>query len=214
MIISTIGSCRVAGPMTKLQAQRNFVLDNRLLYGFTHNTKKPSRPSAICARRDHAAGKRLGVHFQRTPRESNPAHAHPADARHVVEIPVRPRCWSWTASTCSWCASRSAELCPELPKIFFDHTPRATAWAKRAALREAPSFAHVPEHVQHALTHGHARRTPRRSWTTSSPSSNCWAAPSCWSPTATRSTPKASPSPTAPRWSRPSNWPRAPSASR
>lgn len=40
MIISTIGSCRVAGPVTKLQAQRSFVLDNRLLYGFTHNTKE------------------------------------------------------------------------------------------------------------------------------------------------------------------------------
>ncbi|ASC67620.1 capsular biosynthesis protein [Achromobacter denitrificans] len=153
MIISTIGSCRVAGPMTKLQAQRNFVLDNRLLYGFTHNTKETIQ--AIRYMRGEITLPESAWAFisSEPPRESNPAHAHPADARHVVEI-SSTKVLELDGKYLQLVRFKEAlNFCPELLKIFFDHATRDGLAKRAAALREAPSFAHVPEHVQHALTH-------------------------------------------------------------
>ncbi|MGY6269122.1 capsular biosynthesis protein [Achromobacter denitrificans] len=153
MIISTIGSCRVAGPMTKLQAQRNFVLDNRLLYGFTHNTKETIQ--AIRYMRGEIPIPESVWPFisSETPRESNPANALPADARHVVEI-SSTKVLELDGKYLQLVRFKEAlNFCPELLKIFFDHASHEALAKRRAALQEAPSFAHVPEHVQHALTH-------------------------------------------------------------
>jgi len=152
MIISTIGSCRVAGPMTKLQAQRNFVLDNRLLYGFTHNTKETIQ--AIRYMRGEIALPESAWSFISSEplRESNPANALPADSRYVVEI-SSTKVLELDGKYLQLVRFKEAlNFCPELLKIFFDNASREALAKRRAALQEAPSFAHVPEHVQHALS--------------------------------------------------------------
>ncbi|WP_326491142.1 capsular biosynthesis protein [Achromobacter deleyi] len=153
VIISTIGSCRVAGPLTKLQAQRNFVLDNRLLYGFTHNTKETVQ--AIRYMRGEATLPESAWPFisSESLRESNPAHAHIAGTRYVVEI-SSTKVLELDGKFLQLVRFKEAlNFCPELLKIFFDHSSRDALAKRRAALEEAPSFAHVPEHVQLALTH-------------------------------------------------------------
>lgn len=153
MIISTIGSCRVAGPMTKLQAQRNFVLDNRLLYGFTHNTKETIQAIRYM-RGEVSLPQSVWPFISAEPlREANPGNAHPADARHVVEI-SSIKVLELNGKYLQLVRFKEAlNFCPELLKIFFDNSSLDALNKRRELLQAAPSFAHVPEHVQHALTH-------------------------------------------------------------
>ncbi|MFC4297924.1 capsular biosynthesis protein [Castellaniella hirudinis] len=153
MIISTIGSCRVAGPMTKLQAPRNFVLDNRLLYGFTHNTKETIQAIRYM-RGEITLPEHVWPFISSEPlRESNAADAQPADTRHVVEI-SSIKVLELDGKHLQLVRFKEAlSFCPELLKIFFDHASREALDKRQTALQAAPGFAHVPEHVRHALSH-------------------------------------------------------------
>jgi tetratricopeptide (TPR) repeat protein len=139
--------------MTKLQAQRNFVLDNRLLYGFTHNTKETIQAIRYM-RGETSLPEGAWPFISSEPlRESNPATAQPADSRYVVEI-SSTKVLELDGKYLQLVRFKEAlNFCPELLKIFFDHASREALAKRRAALQEAPSFSHVPEHVQHALTH-------------------------------------------------------------
>lgn len=153
MIISTIGSCRIAGPMTKLQAQRNFVLDNRLLYGFTHNTKETIQAIGYM-RGETSLTEGAWPFISCEPlRESNPVNVQPADSHYVVEISSTKVLELDGMYLQLVRFKETLSCCPELLRIFFDHSSREALTRRQAALQEAPSFAHVPEHVQHALTH-------------------------------------------------------------
>ena len=151
MIISTIGSCRVAGPMTKLQAQRNFVLDNRLLYGFTHNTKETIQAIRYM-RGEVSLPEGVWSFLSSEPvRESNPAHALPSDLRYVVEI-SSTKVLELDGVYLQLVRFKEAlNFCPELLKIFFEHSGRDALERRREALEAAPSFAHVPPAASRAL---------------------------------------------------------------
>ncbi|OZI35723.1 capsular biosynthesis protein [Bordetella genomosp. 1] len=154
MIISTIGSCRVAGPMTKVQAQRNFVLDNRLLYGYTHNTKETIQ--AIRYMRGELTIPEAAWKFlsDQPYRASNPLRSResvPKEDRHVVEI-SSIKVLEYRDTYLQLVRFKDAlSFCPELRKIFFDHPGADAREARLAALQATPSFSRVPANVQDVL---------------------------------------------------------------
>ena len=154
MIISTIGSCRVAGPMTKVQAQRNFVLDNRLLYGYTHNTKETIQ--AIRYMRGELTIPEAAWKFlsDQPYRASNPLRARedvPKEDRHVVEISSIKVLEFRDVQLQLVRFKEALSFCPELRKIFFDHPGADAIPARLAALQATPSFSRVPANVQDVL---------------------------------------------------------------
>lgn len=152
MIISTIGSCRVAGPMTKLQAQRSFVLDNRLLYGFTHNTKETIQAIRFM-RGELRLPESLWPFISDQPFRNGNSTPHAPDAHYVVEI-SSVKVLELDGLYLQLVRFKEAlSVCPDLRKIFFDH-PGAEQRGQRLQLLQAtPSFARLATHIQHALTH-------------------------------------------------------------
>lgn len=152
MIISTIGSCRVAGPVTKLQAQRSFVLDNRLLYGFTHNTKETIQAIRFM-RGELRLPESLWPFISDQPFRNGNSTPPPQDAHYVVEI-SSVKVLELDGLYLQLVRFKEAlSVCPDLRKIFFDH-PGADQRGQRLQLLQAtPSFARLATHIQHALTH-------------------------------------------------------------
>ncbi|AUL41273.1 capsular biosynthesis protein [Bordetella holmesii] len=155
MNITTIGSCRVAGPMAKVQARRNFVLDNRLLYGYTHNSKETIQAIRYM-RGDLTIPAALWPFISgQTYREGNPRLPHgsiPAEDRHVVEI-SSIKVLELDGYQLQLVRFKEAlAFCPELRKIFFEHGSAEVRAQRLRQFHATASYARAPEAVQHVLT--------------------------------------------------------------
>ncbi|KCB43040.1 hypothetical protein L538_2248 [Bordetella hinzii 4161] len=144
----------MAGPMAKVQAQRNFVLDNRLLYGYTHNTKEAIQAIRYM-RGDLSIPESIWKFISGQPyRGSNPRLDHasiPTDDRHVVEI-SSTKVLELDGYQLQLVRFKEAlAFCPDLRKIFFDHGSADARAERLRQLQATATYARVPAEVQHVL---------------------------------------------------------------
>lgn len=140
--------------MAKVQARRNFVLDNRLLYGYTHNTKEAIQAIRYM-RGDLSIPASLWPFISgQSHREGNPKLGQgsiPAEDRHVVEI-SSIKVLELDGYQLQLVRFKEAlAFCPDLRKIFFEHGSAEARAERLRQLQASPTYARVPESVQHVL---------------------------------------------------------------